>query len=201
MNDFYYADDDIKKPKQKKTAIFNIDECLEELDKDDINGGNETTDDETDVDEEDEEDDDDENDENDENEDDKNVDDNVEELPLEHAVKFEDHTSAFMNKEYEHIIRIIPPDERRTSGILTKFEMTEIVSIRATHISRNLIVYVEIGDLSDPIKMAELELKQRMCPLVLNRTVGVMEDHENKQINYYIEKWNVNEMGFSNLLE
>lgn len=69
-------------------------------------------------------------------------------------------------------IVVIDPSLRRTSNILTQAEQTELIGERAEQISRNATVFVDIGDLTDPISIAKKEFYSRMCPLMLRRTVG-----------------------------
>ena len=106
----------------------------------------------------------------------------------------DDLKHIFMNKEYVYKIQIIPPDERRTSDILTLYEFTEIISTRAEQIERGSVVYTDVNGLDDPIKMAEKEFNDRRTPLVLNRNVGIVIDHNKKEIITYVEYFNVREM-------
>jgi len=95
------------------------------------------------------------------------------------------------NKE----IIVVKPENRRTSHILSKFEMTEIISIRATQISQHSNCMVDITGLDDPIKMAQAELMSRRCPLILRRHVGDLKVRG--EIQSYYEYFSPNEMQFS----
>lgn len=97
---------------------------------------------------------------------------------------------------YNKEIIVVHPDNRRTSHILSKYEMTEIVSIRATQISQHNNCMVDITGLDDPIKMAKRELMMRKSPLVLRRIVGDRRD-ENGEIRTYCEFWSPSEMQFA----
>ena len=90
----------------------------------------------------------------------------------------------YENESHKEII-IVPPQHRLTSEILTKFEYTEVVSQRAKQIENGSPIFVEIGDEMDPIKIAEMEIKQKKCPLSIRRM----------QNNTIGEIWQVNEMG------
>lgn len=92
---------------------------------------------------------------------------------------------------------IIKPDERLTSHILSKYEMTEIISIRATQISQYNNCMVPIDDLDDPIKQAKRELMARKCPLILVRPVGERKNKETEECESYVEHWNPNQMCFA----
>lgn len=97
---------------------------------------------------------------------------------------------------YNKEIIVVKPENRRTSHIISKYEMTEIVSIRATQISQHNNCMVDISDLDDPIKMAKRELMMRKTPLVLRRHVGDLRDKDGNVQSYY-EFWDPNEMAFA----
>lgn len=65
-------------------------------------------------------------------------------------------------------IKIVNPDDRITSDIMTEYEYTEIVSIRAKQIEDGATCHADV-DYYEPIHMAELEIKQRKCPLAIVR--------------------------------
>ena len=93
---------------------------------------------------------------------------------------------------HNETIIVVKPEDRCTSNILSKYEMTEIISIRATDIAQNSNCMVDIAGLDDPIKMAKRELMMRMCPLTLRRYIG--ERNAGEKI---YEFWNPNEMQFA----
>jgi DNA-directed RNA polymerase subunit K/omega len=99
--------------------------------------------------------------------------------------------------EYSKDIIIVK--EKLTSQILTKFEITELVSIRAAQIERKNDCMVDISGLTDPILMARRELMMRMSPLLLRRYLGdrtVTVDGK-KILQSYYEVWNPNTMIFA----
>lgn len=92
-------------------------------------------------------------------------------------------------------IEWVPPEMRLTSNRLSRFEMTEIYSIRGTQIAEYNNCFVETAGIDDPKKMAMEELKQRKCPLLLRRVVGekiIPGDPPVKRL--LVELWNPNEM-------
>ena len=82
----------------------------------------------------------------------------------------------------------VSPEKRITSNVMSKYEITECISIRSTQIAQYNNCLVDVSDLSDPILMAKRELMMRMCPLLLRRYVGTRDNFE------YYEYWNPNEM-------
>ncbi len=87
---------------------------------------------------------------------------------------------------------IVPADERITSHYLTKFEYTSIVSIRAEQIAR--FGNCMIDQTGDAEYSAEQELRQRRCPLCVERHVGYVE--KNGALVRVIEVWDANDMEF-----
>ncbi len=79
---------------------------------------------------------------------------------------------------------VIPSHMRRTSHRLTLAERTNLIGTRATHISKGAQIYVDIGNLDNPIKIAEKELKERKFPFNIEREIN----------SYEVEYWNPNEM-------
>ena len=85
-----------------------------------------------------------------------------------------------MHKE----IVIVPSAYRKTSEVITKFEFTDVVSNRAKQIENGSPIFVDIKDETDPIAMAELEIRLKRCPLSIRRLIS----------NNIAEIWEVNEM-------
>ena len=81
-------------------------------------------------------------------------------------------------------ITIIPNQYRKTSEVITKFEFTEVTSNRAKQIENGSKIFTDIGDEDDPIKMAEMEIKMKQCPLAVRRLISTN----------IAEIWDVNEM-------
>lgn len=68
---------------------------------------------------------------------------------------------------------IIKSDDKITSNVLTIYEMTELIGIRATQISQGAPVFVDIEFISDPIEMAKKEIINNRCPLYVKRYIGL----------------------------
>lgn len=81
-------------------------------------------------------------------------------------------------------IIIVPNNYRKTSEVITKFEFTDVVSNRAKQIENGSPVFVDIKDETDPISMAELEIRMKRCPISIRRLIS----------NNIAEIWDVNEM-------
>ena len=102
---------------------------------------------------------------------------------------------------YSKEIVVVAPENRITSHILSKFEMTELISIRATQIAEHGKCMVNVEGLDDPIKKAEEELRARKCPLVLRRYLGDMKNPETGEMESYYEFWDPNSMVFSDIFD
>ena len=99
--------------------------------------------------------------------------------------------------KYSREVIIVKPENRKTSQILSLFERTEIISIRAAQIERHNNCMVDITGLNDPTIMAEKELNMRKCPLTLERIVGERYNSDKNIMEEYQEYWDPNEMEFS----
>jgi len=88
-----------------------------------------------------------------------------------------------------NVENIVHPENRRTSNIMTKYQFSKIIGVRAQQISQDSKLFINRGLLDDPLKMAEAELLQNRCPLAIKRYIG---------LNYY-EIWQCNEMIKNNL--
>ncbi len=87
-----------------------------------------------------------------------------------------DTTHSFIDHELDNdskIQYIIKSDNKITSNILTIYEVTELIGIRATQISNGAPVFTDVSDINDPIEMAKLELKNNKCPLYVKRYLGL----------------------------
>jgi DNA-directed RNA polymerase I, II, and III subunit RPABC2 len=95
--------------------------------------------------------------------------------------------------EYKPVIRseivYVHPDNRITSEIMSKFELCEVRSHRAKQLESGLPAFTDIGNLTDPLAIANKEILDKKCPLDI---VRVILEHNNMKI---AEKWHVNEMG------
>lgn len=91
--------------------------------------------------------------------------------------------------EYNPVVRTeivyLTPENRKTSEIMTRFEYTEIISQRAKQIENGGPCYTDVDDLTDPIDMAEKEVRDKKCPLDIIRMISAN----------VAELWHANEMG------
>lgn len=70
-----------------------------------------------------------------------------------------------------NIIKIVNPEDRKTSMTLTLAECTKLIGIRATHIDRGGPAFVDVGNMTDSRMIALKELYSRRCPLILRRMI------------------------------
>jgi DNA-directed RNA polymerase I, II, and III subunit RPABC2 len=61
------------------------------------------------------------------------------------------------------------PDKRVTTPYLTKYERARILGTRATQISHNAPVLVDLEGEYDPLAIAEKELRQKVIPMTIRR--------------------------------
>jgi len=101
------------------------------------------------------------------------------------------------NSVYSKEIIVVKDENKITSHILNNFEMTEIVSIRATQIKNHNNCMVPVDDLDDPVKMAKRELMMRKTPLKLKRNVGYRYVPAKDAYMMHCEVWNPRDMEFS----
>lgn len=87
------------------------------------------------------------------------------------------------NDLHKHDI-IVPNDKRMMSEIMTSFEYTRVISERAKMIENGSPIFCKYGNESSPIKIAEMEVMQKKCPIKIQRPLTK---------NIY-EIWRVNEM-------
>lgn len=103
---------------------------------------------------------------------------------VEQDLSMLDNTVDDLSKNFINV-KIISDNKRITSNILTSYEYASILGIRSVQIEQNpQIVFVEIGDLRDPVLIAKKEIWSRKCPLKIIRKLN-----ESNQ-----EHWSPNEM-------
>ena len=107
---------------------------------------------------------------------------------------FSFHDIRLISNHIKEVI-IVRPENRMTSNVMTKYEMTEYIDIRAVQIAEYNNCMADITGLSDPVLMAKRELMQRKCPLMLRRAVGT-RTVKGESVAYY-EDWNPAEMTFT----
>ena len=102
-----------------------------------------------------------------------------------------DPTQSFVERyEYKPVLEkqivFVSPENRKTSEIMTEFEMCEVISVRAAQIQIDPnMIFTDAGNLTEESNIAEKELRDKKCPLAIRRMwtdkIG--------------EWWDVNEMG------
>lgn len=65
--------------------------------------------------------------------------------------------------------RAAAPSERITTKYLTKYERARVLGTRALQISMNAPVMVDLDGETDPLKIAEKELRERKIPIIIRR--------------------------------
>ena len=75
-------------------------------------------------------------------------------------------------------VKKVPENERITSRFMTKYERARILGSRALQISKNAPLMVDHCDESDPYKLAEMELSEKLIPFIIRRYLpdGSYED-------------------------
>merc|ERR1712194_423734 len=70
------------------------------------------------------------------------------------------------------------PQERTTTQYLTKYERARVLGTRALQISMNAPVMVDLEGETDPLRIAQKELRERKIPIVIRRYLpdGSFED-------------------------
>ena len=86
-------------------------------------------------------------------------------------------------EEVDELI-IIPDNLRQSSDILTEAEYASLIGLRSKQIEKSNVCFTDVTDIINPIEMAQKELFDKKCPLMLRRNIG-----------RYVEHWNPNEMG------
>jgi DNA-directed RNA polymerase subunit K/omega len=76
--------------------------------------------------------------------------------------------------------------------MLSKYELTKIIGLRATQISEGADIYINIPkNMIDPIQIAELELQQNKIPYLLHREINSTKPNESIEVIYKIETLNI----------
>ena len=99
----------------------------------------------------------------------------------------EDSSTQFLSKEDSSLNQAghaVAMSERITSKYMTKYERARVLGTRALQISLNAPVMVEIAGETDPLKIAQKELRERKIPIIVRRFLpdGSFED------------WSINEL-------
>jgi DNA-directed RNA polymerase I, II, and III subunit RPABC2 len=89
-------------------------------------------------------------------------------------------TTQFITQEEQGNVpgQAVPVEDHITSKYMTKYERARVLGTRALQISLNAPVLVEIGNETDPLKIAQMELRERKIPIIVRRFLpdGSFED-------------------------
>lgn len=96
--------------------------------------------------------------------------------------------------EYSVVINVVPKDQRKTSRVLSKFELTEILNIRITQIGLYNNCMVNTDGAPTAREQALRELASRKVPLILRRLVGERLNEKTGKLDRYVELWSPNDM-------
>ena len=79
--------------------------------------------------------------------------------------------------EYESLVS----QPVRTKPILTKYEKARMLGVRAQQISSGARPLVNIGKERDPIKIAQMEMDQKVLPILIRRFIPGRDPHKPTQ--------------------
>lgn len=92
--------------------------------------------------------------------------------------------SSYVNNDLHHIDIVVPKNQRETDSKMTSFEYARVLSERSKQIENGSPIFVDIGNETDILKIAKMEIDQKRCPMVITRMITPN----------IVEKWEVNEM-------
>ncbi len=76
-------------------------------------------------------------------------------------------------EDYTEIYKNYDISKNVTDPILTKYEYTKILGMRAQQIANNSEPLIKVTkDLDNPIDIAKEEIRQRKSPIILKRKIG-----------------------------
>lgn len=86
--------------------------------------------------------------------------------------------TEFLPLEPSTVSKAVPREQRATTRFLTKYERARVLGTRALQISMNAPVMVELDGETDPLRIAQKELRERKIPIVIRRYLpdGSYED-------------------------
>lgn len=92
--------------------------------------------------------------------------------------------SLYTENNLHKIIKIVPDDKRIMSEIMSRAEYARVIAERAKQIENGAPIFINIDNEVNPIKIAEMEIRQKKSPMKIHRPI-------NQQL---MEIWRVNEM-------
>ncbi len=118
------------------------------------------------------------------------VDDDFDEEEIETGA--ENYYQRINEKDDNHIIiHIVPENERRTDNRIKKEEMAEAIGIRACHIEYGSPALVPTLGLTNPIDISKKEFIEQKSTLIVRREVARKGNH------VYVEEYKVREMTYT----
>ncbi len=90
-------------------------------------------------------------------------------------------------------VKITAEQNRITHDRMTLCELSSIIGIRAQQIENSDMIYCDIEDETDAIKIAKKELKLGVCPLCIEREIS------RKGNVVHVEIWDANELTLPNV--
>lgn len=90
----------------------------------------------------------------------------------------------YTDNNLHKIVITTPRSERITSEIMTLAEYTRVISERASQIQNGSIIFIDIGNETDLIKIAKMEISLKKSPMKITRFIT----------DNIVEIWEVNEM-------
>jgi len=85
-------------------------------------------------------------------------------------VENEDIKVDILNEDgWSNNFQSVDKSKRITTRYMTKYERARVLGTRALQISMNAPVMVDIGNETDPLKIAMKELRERKIPMIIRR--------------------------------
>lgn len=126
-------------------------------------------------------------------------------VPANIPVEYEFVSNRTKNQIHKDVI-VVDPKKRKTSNMISKTELVEVIGVRAAQIAQKATVFVDINVekksngvtskvvIDDPVIMAKMEVAQKKCPLVLRRIVKTKVDPKTGRVTEWVEDFAVREM-------
>lgn len=102
--------------------------------------------------------------------------------------------SADPSQQIHQEIIVVAPENRRTSSMMNRFELTEAISIRTAQLAARPTAMTDTSGLDNPCDMAKKEISDGKCPLILRRAIAHKEDKATNRMITIVEDWDVNKM-------
>ena len=96
----------------------------------------------------------------------------------------EDSEDEGQDQYYRTETKKIPSSKRKTMNKLTKYERVRVLGFRITQLEHEAEPKVEVTEGMTPIEIAEKELKEKVIPIIIKRTLS----------DGKFELWKINEL-------